>query len=76
MINTEPCPSYYLPGVSLSITAGQTSSLPTLPERCPHHHAAMIDRSSLLAAVMPIPTVRRRRCGIVAIAFCDRRLRF
>jgi hypothetical protein len=34
MINTEPCPSYYLPGVSLSITAGQTSSLPTLPEPC------------------------------------------
>jgi hypothetical protein len=44
MINTEPCPSYYLPGVSLSITAGQTSSLPTLPEPC----LALRDMRSLL----------------------------
>lgn len=34
MINTGPCPSYYLPGVPLTITAGQTQSLPTLPEPC------------------------------------------
>jgi hypothetical protein len=32
MINTRPCPSYYLPGVSLIIAAGQTPPLPTLPE--------------------------------------------
>lgn len=34
MINTGSCPSYYLPGVSLTITAGQIPSLPTLPEPC------------------------------------------